>query len=179
MNTLFTIGIFLAFFLSLLLATKKGKSLTDILLSGWMFIIGIQLTSYFIYALGYWEKYPHLVGVTVPVPLLHGPMLFLYTLYSLRNKKVLRKIDYLHFVPALLFYLYMIPFYFFYSPEQKMLVDQGLVGDFDIFTIVALVSYIVSGLSYPVLAYLQLGKYRKLLDDNFSFDGQISLDWLK
>ncbi len=179
MNTMFTIGIFLAFFLSLLLATKKSINLSDILLAIWMFIIGIHLTSYYTYSLGYWEKYPHLVGVTLPVPLLHGPMLFLYTLYSLRNERKLRKFDYLHFAPALLFYLYMCRFYFFYSVEQKILVDKGLIDDFETFSIVAIVSFIFSGLSYPILAYKQLGKYRKLLDDNFSIDRRISLDWLK
>ena len=179
MNTVFTIGIFLAFFLSLLLGTKKNRNLADTLLAVWLFIIGVHLTSYYTYSLGFWDKYPHLVGVTVPVPLLHGPMLFLYTLYSLRNEKKLRKPDWLHFAPALLFYIYMSRFYFFYTVEQKIMVDKGLVDDFDLFFIVAMVSFIISGLSYPILAYRQLSKYRKLLDDNFSHDGRISLDWLK
>ena len=146
MNTMFTIGIFLAFFLSLLLATKKNKSLSDSLLAIWMFIIGIHLTSYYLYSLGYWDKYPHLVGVTLPVPLLHGPMLFLYTLYSLRNESKLRILDYLHFAPALIVYLYMFPFYFTYSVEQKILVDKGLVDDHAVFSTVALISMILSGL---------------------------------
>lgn len=179
MNALFTIGIFLAFFISLLLATKKNRNLSDSVLAVWMFIIGIHLTSYHVYALGYWEKYPHLVGVTLPIPLLHGPMLFLYTLYSLRNERKLRNLDYLHFAPALLFYLYMCRFYFFYSAEQKVLVDKGLVDDFAVFSIVALISFIISGLAYPIISYRLLGKYKKLLDDNFSYDGRISLEWLK
>ncbi|MBN2091414.1 helix-turn-helix transcriptional regulator [candidate division KSB1 bacterium] len=179
MNTLFTIGIFLAFFLALLLATKKHRNLSDSLLAIWMFIIGIHLTSYYLYSLGYWERFPHLVGVTLPAPLLHGPMLFLYTLYSLRNESKLRKIDYVHFAPTLLFYLYMCPFYFFYSVERKILVDKGLVDDFKVFSTVALISFILSGLAYPIMSYLLVGKYKKLLDDNFSYDGRISLDWLK
>lgn len=179
MNTIFTIGIFLSYFLSLLIATKKNKNLSDILLAIWMFIIGIHLTSYYIYSLGYWEKYPHLIGITVPVPLLHGPMLFLYTLYSLRNESTVRRMDYLHFAPALLFYLYMCRFYFFYSAEQKVLVDKGLVDDFAVFSTFALISLIISGLTYPILSYKLIGKYKKLLDDNFSYDGRISLEWLK
>lgn len=179
MSTVFTIGIFLAFFLSLLLATKKDKNLSDTLLAIWMFIIGIHLTSYYIYSLGYWDKFPHLVGVTLPVPLLHGPMLFLYTLYSLRNESKLRKFDYWHFAPALLFYLYMFRFYFFYSAEQKILVDKGLTDDFSVFSVVAVISFILSGLAYPILAYMQLNKYRKLINDNFSYDERINLDWLK
>lgn len=179
MNTIFTIGIFLAFFLSLLLATKKEKSLSDNLLAIWMLIIGIHLTSYYLYSIGYWEKYPHLIGVTLPVPLLYGPLLFLYTLYSLRDERKLRMLDYLHFAPAILFYIYLLPFYFSYSIEQKILVDKGLVDDFAVFSTLALISFIISGLTYPVISYWLLGKHKKLLDDNFSYNNRISLDWLK
>ncbi len=179
MNTIFTVGIFLSFFLSLLLAAKKQKYLPDIILAIWLSIIGIHLTSYYLYSLDFWTKYPHMVGVTLPVPLLHGPMLFLYTLYSLRDEKRLRKVDYLHFAPALLVWLYMCRFYFFYSAQEKVLVDKGLVNDFAIFSVIALLAFIVSGLIYPILAYRWIGKYNQLINDNFSYNNRISLDWLK
>lgn len=179
MNAIFTIGIFLSLFLSLLLSTRKEKSLPNIILAIWLSIIAVHLTSYYLYYLDYWSKYPHLIGITLPIPLLHGPMLFLYTLYSLRDEDNLRKIDYLHFVPALLFWLYMMRFYFFYSAEEKILVDKGLVDDFAIFSIISLIAFIISGLTYPILAYQWIGKYEKLVDDNFSYDNGISLSWLK
>lgn len=179
MNTIFTIGIFLSFFLSLLLAAKKQKYLPDIILSIWLSIIGVHLTSYYLYSLDYWTIYPHLVGVTLPVPLLHGPMLFLYTLYSLRDDRSLGKVDYLHFLPALLAWLYMCQFYFFYSAEEKIMVDKGLVDDFAVFSVIALLAFIISGLVYPLLAYRWIGKYNRLIEENFSYDNRISLKWLK
>ncbi|MBN2280891.1 MAG: helix-turn-helix transcriptional regulator [Candidatus Marinimicrobia bacterium] len=179
MNTIFTIGIFLSFFLSLLLVAKKQKSLPDIILALWLSVIGIHLTSYYLYSLDFWSKYPHLIGTTLPIPLLHGPMLFLYTLYSLRNETRLRKIDYWHFLPAILSWLYMCRFYFFYSPEKKIMVDKGLIDDFSIFTNISLVAFILSGLTYPVLAFRMIGKHEQMIDDNFSFDDQLSLNWLK
>ena len=179
MNTIFTIGIFLSFFLSILLTAKKQKSLPDIILAVWLSIIGIHLTSYYVYSLGYWTKYPHLVGVTLPVPLLHGPMLFLYVLYSLRDEKTLRKVDYLHFAPALLAWLYMCQFYFFYTAEEKIMVDKGIIDDFAVFSAIALVTFIISGLVYPVLAYRWIRKYDRIVDENFSYDNGIRLDWLK
>ncbi len=179
MNTIFTIGIFLSFFLSLILAAKKHKSLPDIILAIWLSIIGIHLTSYYLYSLNYWENHPHLIGITLPIPLIHGPMLFLYILYSFRDEYKLRRIDYLHFAPALLFWLYMCRFYFFYSPEEKILVDKGLIDDFSVFSTIALISFFISGLVYPILGYLWIGKYERLKDENFSYDSHISLNWLK
>ena len=114
------IGIVLSFFLSILLFSKKDKVLTDNLLSIWLAIIGIHLTGYFLNYQGYWETYPHLIGITMPVPFSYGPFLYLYVLYSIKTESKLRRVDYVHFAPALITYLYNIPFYFFYSVEEKV-----------------------------------------------------------
>jgi hypothetical protein len=84
MSVIFNIGIFLSIFLGVLLLTKRNKSLPDKILAVWMFIIGIHLMSYFLYSQGYWDNYPNLIGITVPFPLLHGPMLYLY-IYFIRS----------------------------------------------------------------------------------------------
>ncbi|MGM0738818.1 MAG: AraC family transcriptional regulator, partial [Bacteroidota bacterium] len=85
MNTVFTIGIFLCFFLQFLLLTKKQASTSDRILAVWMFVIGLHLFSYYLYYLGFWEKYPHMSGIHHPFPLLHGPFLYLYVLFSMKS----------------------------------------------------------------------------------------------
>ena len=179
MDTVFIIGIFLSIFLSLLVLAKQQKSLPDIILAVWLGIIAIHLSSYYLYSLDYWTHYPHLIGVTLPLPLLHGPMLYLYTVYSTRADVSLRRKDYLHFLPALATWLYMSRFYFFYTAEEKILVDTGRVDDFSVFSIVVLIAFIISGLTYPILAYLRLGAHKQLVSDNFSNENRISLDWLR
>lgn len=179
MNAIFICGIFMSFFIVLLLATKKNKALSDKLLAAWVLIIGLHLLNYYLYQLGYWEKYPHLVGITAPFPLLHGPLLFLYTLYSLRTDIKIRLIDYLHFGPALLAYLYMTKFFFFYSSAQKAQVDSGAIPDFQVFTNVLLVSFILSGLTYPFLSYQLTRQHQRKINQNFSYDEGINLNWLR
>ncbi len=149
------------------------------ILAVWLAIIGIHLASYFLYSLDYWTRYPHLIGVHLPVPLLHGPMLYLYTQHSLRQERSLSRNDYLHFLPAIATWVYMIPFYFFYSVEEKVLVDTGQVDDSAVFSIIIIIAFIVSGLTYPILAFKRLGEHRQLVEDNFSNDNRISLEWLK
>lgn len=169
----------MSFFISLLLVTKKNKSLTDKILAVWVIIIGIHLLSYYLNQLGYWKIYPHLVGITAPFPLLHGPFLFLYTLYSLRMDSKLRKIDYLHFAPAMLAYLYMSNFFFFYSAQQKVMIDIGEIHDFKLFTNLLLVSFILSGLTYPVLSYRLTRQHQRKINENFSYHEGINLNWLR
>jgi AraC-like DNA-binding protein len=179
MDAVFTIGIFLSFFIAFLLLTKKQKALTDKILAAWVSFIGIHLLSYYLYHLGYWEQNPHLIGITAPFPLLHGPMLFLYTRYSLLNTKKIMLKDYFHLTPVVAAYLYMTPFFFFYSAEKKIMVDNGLIDDYSLFSNVLLIAFFVSGITYSVLSYKQLNKHKRLLKANFSYEDKINLNWLK
>lgn len=178
-DIIFIIGIFISLFYFLLLLGKKNKSLPDTILSVWMLVISIHLTNYYLYTNGYWEIYPHLIGTTVPLPFFYGSFLYLYIYYSIINKPQLRKLDYLHFLPVVGTYLYMSRFYFFYSVEEKRLVDQGVTDDFGTFSNILLVAFIISGVTYSVYAYRLLNKHKLLIDNNFSNTERINLNWLR
>ena len=179
MDFIFTIGIFISLFQFVLLLNKKSKSLSDKILTLWMLVIAIHLTSYHLYQLGYWIKYPHLVGVTAPLPFLYGPFVYLYVSHSLKNQNGLSVKDYLHFLPVALSYLYLFKFFFFYSAEQKRMVDSGEINDFGIFSFVMLIGFVISGIAYSYFSYQQLNKYDSLLDDNLSNTDRVDLNWLK
>lgn len=178
MEVIFISGIFLSFFIALLLLTKKQKALTDKILAIWLTIIGIHLLGFYYNQTGYWEIYPHLIGTTAPFPLLHGPMLFLYTLYSLRNDRKVRKIDYLHFAPVVAAYLYMSNFFLFYSAEEKKMLDRGEIADYSVFAFILLVAILVSGISYSVLAYRLTIQHQRKIDKYFSYNEGINIKWL-
>lgn len=179
MDFILNIGIILSFFLGIVLFTKKNKSLSDKILAVWLFVIALHLFSYSIYTQGYWEKYPHLIGITVPFPLLYGPLIYLYVLYSIKDQKYFQKINYLHFLPALLTYIYMFPFYVGYTAEEKIKVDKGIVEDYSTFSNLLLVAFIVSGFSYLILTYRKLLLHKKMLDSNFSSHNRLKLNWLR
>lgn len=180
MEFVLNIGIVLSLFLGVLLFSKKDKTLTDNILSIWLFIIGIHLTGYFLFYKGYWETYPHLTGVTAPLPFLYGPFLYLYVLYSIKNKSHLKKNDYLHFLPFLLSYLLMSHFFFFYSAEEKVQVYKGIIDDYNgTIASIMLIGFIISGMTYTILAYLKLVKREKVVKENFSEINRINLKWLQ
>lgn len=179
MDTLFISGIFMSFFIVLLLLTKKNKALTDNILATWVSIIGIHLLGYYLFMQGYWQKYPHLIGTTIPFPLLHGPVLYLYTLYSLRKDSKIRKTDYLHFAPVLITYLYMADFFLFYSPNEKIAVHNGLDANYEIFKIVLLIAILISGLTYSILSYRLTWQHERKIGNNFSYSDDINLNWLR
>ena len=179
MSTVFTIGIFLCFFLQFLLLSKPGKSKADNILAVWMFIFGIHLFSYFIHSMGYWETFPGLSGLHHPLPLLHGPMLYLYTRFSLRSDQRFTWENFLHFVPALGFYFYLIPFFFVYTTERKLMINKGLVDDYTTFIAFSLVAFLVSGIGYAIASYQLLNQHQDLTKHNFAYRKSIDLNWLK
>ncbi|UJH66400.1 helix-turn-helix domain-containing protein [Allomuricauda sp. SCSIO 65647] len=179
MDMIFTIGIFTSLFFFFLLLNKKNKSLPDTVLAFWMLMVGIHLTSTYIYTEGYWEIYPHFIGITAPLPLLYGPMLYMYVVHSIKDGKKIRNNDFWHFLPVIVAYLYMFKFYFFYSAEEKSMIDNGEIDDFGTFGNVLVVAIIISAIAYTVISYRLLRRHRKLIEDNFSNDERISLGWLK
>ncbi len=179
MEAIFISGIFMSLFIIVLLLTKQQKAITDKILAVWVAVIGIHLLGYLLNQLGYWERYPHLIGLTAPVPLLHGPLLYLYCLYALRAENHFRRVDYLHFAPALAAYLYMSRFFFFYSAHDKLLVDSGELPDFKVFSLILLVAMLASGVIYPMLAYRLSLRHKHKLLSNYSYSEGISLQWIR
>ena len=179
MEVVFISGIFMSFFIVLLLLTKKNKTLPDKILTIWMAVIGLHLLGFYYSQAGYWGKYPHLIGTTAPIPLFHGPLLYLYSLYALRSKNRFHLPDLLHFVPGIAAYFYMSRFFFFYSPEKKILIDKGEINDFSTFSYVLLVSILLSGIIYSILSYRLTIRYKKTIKERFSYSEGISLQWLR
>ena len=108
---IFIAGISIAIFIELLLISKKNKSKADKILIFWMFLMTIHL---FLFYLSHTEiiyEYPFLLGVEMPMPLLHGVFLYFYvgsvTNQLPKNKALLT----LHFLPSLITYLYLVTFF--------------------------------------------------------------------
>ncbi len=169
----------MSFFIVFLLLTKKNKAVTDKILAVWVAVMGIHLLGYYYNIIGYWEKYPHFIGVTAPVPLFHGPLLYLYCLYALRDERKIRRVDYLHFIPGMAAYLYMWNFFFYYTAEEKVWVDKGEINDFSTFSILLLVAILTSGLAYTILAFRLTMQHKLKIKQSFSYSEGISLQWLR
>ncbi len=110
-HTLFYLaGIFIAFFSSLLVAGKNRKTTADYLLSAWFFVIGLHLCFFLLLFSGEYVNYPFLLGLEIPLPFFHGPMLYLYILF-LTGWTGSKKSWLLHFAPAVIIYILLLEFF--------------------------------------------------------------------
>lgn len=169
-------GIVISFFLCLLLLGKKTKTAADHLLSFWLFWIGLHLL---IYYLGISQKiyeFPFLLGPGLPMPLVHPPLLFLYTAALCRGQMPRRW--WWHFIPILGWYLYLIPF-MSRPAEEKIWVFQNKGAGYEGFMLLTSIAINISGVVYTVLAHRLLQKHRRVIADLFSNEEKINLRWLQ
>lgn len=156
---LYQIGIIIVFFLAFILITKPNKIEADKILFVWLLVVGLHLTLFYLLFSGNYIYYPKLLGISIPLPLMHGPMLYLYTA-SITNQSKNWKINFLHFIPALLIYVSLYNF-FLSSDQSKILTFENEGKDFK--TLTQLISILInlSGIVYFAWSLLLLKKHKK------------------
>lgn len=172
-------GFIIAFLMFFLLLSKKKKTVADIVLAVWIFVIGIHILGYYAYFSEFTLKYPHLLGTFVPLNLIHGPLLFLYILTLIKSIKKFPKIHFVHFLPCIINYLIMIPFFIASGEEKISLVyGESSEGPPLIFIIIQSVLYL-SGPFYIVWSIILMNRHKKNIKKRFSYTDEIDLKWIR
>jgi AraC-like DNA-binding protein len=167
-------GVGLALFLSLLLLSKRNKTIADVILTLWLLFITIHLLLFYF---GEVWLYPETLGIGLPLPLVHGPFLYLYT-RALTNKTLSLRVSLLHFLPLLAEYIYLIEF-LSRPVEQKIWVFKNEGVGYEAFNTVNTIVIIISGVAYVILSSLALRMHRISIAAEFSNTEKINLQWLQ
>lgn len=173
---LYLSGIFLAFFLSFVLITKRSKTHADYILVAWLSITGFHLLTFYLFYTNQDSVYPTVIVLGFSLPLAQGPFLYLYT--SLQTSAApFRKKQLLHFLPILLSYglfsaFFLLPF------ERKVEVFRQKGQGFEIPMLINVYAIYISGVIYITLSLVRLLKYRKNLVHQFSNTDKINFNWL-
>jgi AraC-like DNA-binding protein len=173
---LYLSGIILSFFLAFLLLTKKHKSGPDYILVAWLAVLGFHLLSFYLLYTGQDSKYPYIVAMGMPLPLAHGPFLFLYTRQQTIDRPFTAN-QLLHFLPLLASYAMFIPF-FTLSVEQQAAVFMQRGKGFELQSAINLYAIYISGTVYVALSLIRLIRYRRNLVHQFSNTEKINFNWL-
>jgi AraC-like DNA-binding protein len=170
-------AISLAFFLTLILFTKRGKTQADQLLAYWLLIIGIHLILFYI-ALTVDPYYQPYLIIYLPFPLAHGPMLFLYTASITGLQSGLTRKWGWHFLPFLLFCILLIPF-FLLPHAERLVVFSNKGRGYEWMLGLHKIMIVISGVVYVSLSLWLLRKHKQTLRDRFSKVEKINLVWLR
>lgn len=127
---------------------------------------------------GYYQVWPHLIRIGDPLVFLYGPLLYLYA-RALTGREW-RRLDWLHFLPFLLYVLNNLPFYLLPAQEKVDFVDRvfrgGAVNSAVLW--IAILRLLHVG-AYAGVSFLPLRRYHLRVGEAFSNIDRISLDWLR
>lgn len=174
---LYLIGIIITFFLSLLLVSKKNKSLADKILAAWLICTGIHLSLFYVFVSGYYNNFPYFLGLKIAMPMLQGPFLFLYTIAVTQNRPIKPK-DGFHFLPFVAVLIILIPFFSLPSVD-KIAVYQHEGAGYETLTQGVLLALSISGVIYIIWSLRILRKHAERIKQQFSNTDRINLNWLR
>ena len=173
----YLIGIVVTFFLATILITKKGKTEADQILAIWLVTIGIHLAFFYLFITSKNHLFPYLLGLDLPFPLLHGPLLYLYT-EAVTNQVATKRFRILHFVPFFLVYLLFLPFIM--SPaEHKIFVYKNSGIGYETPMGILFFAIVISGIVYVALSLRLLARHKRIIKNQFSYAEKINLAWLR
>ncbi|MFA6233134.1 MAG: AraC family transcriptional regulator [Bacteroidota bacterium] len=178
MNLLFIAGIGVAVFIEFLLISKKQKSVSDRILTLWMFLIIVHLFMFYLFFTGDIFHVPFLLGLEHPLPLLHGVFLYYYVSFVTGQLPRNRKILFLHLLPAGVMYGYLLSFIFL-PTDQKIAVYRSGGAGYEWFNFVKLYAITLSGIVYVIVSAVMLRRHRNTIRDRFSDLERVSLRWLQ
>lgn len=179
MKYIFLIASFNALFFSFLTFQKK-KALHDKILILWLIYLGFYTGIYGLFSDKLFTGL-HLLSVSyISLLLLHGPFLYLYISALIDNKAQFNREKLLHFIPFILFNLFIIISSFFPEISERIRLDHLesehnaplLFNVFLLFTV-------ISGPFYFILSILFFKKLDINIFNNFSSYENVNLDWLR
>lgn len=180
MEYIFLIAAFNALFFTALLIQKKDKALHDKVLICWLLYLGFYTGIYGLTASKLFTNYPLLSAAFISLLLLHGPFLYLYIRALIIQSYRIKPAGFLHFVPFVLFNLFLAGVSFFPEAAAKIRLDhlEGEHGSSTLFNFFL----ILTALSGPVYFVRSLVLFKKLdinIFNNFSSVENIDLGWLR
>ena len=180
MDILLLLGAAQAFFMTIFLFNKKGKTHADYLLEVWLIFMGIHLLYVYLWTTGFLYRHPHFLGTGAAFNMLEGVFMYVYVLLMLSKTGKLKLIYLLHTLPFITFTIYYMFEFYFLSADEKLIHYENIINE-DISRTLKILSFpnMISVPIYVVISLLKLRSHSKNISARFSYTEKISLNWLK
>ena len=178
------LGGFQALILTVFLFKKKTNSKANLVLTFLVLSLGVSCILYSFNNLEFYLKFPHLIRVDWGIPLLFGPLIYLYTSLLIDRKQQNEKY-YIHFLPYLLNLLILFPFFIKPAEEKIQILDYftaSITSGIDIYFFYSFflrIAISVISLSYAFKSLKIIRVYRNKLLDEYSNTEKLMLEWLR
>ena len=132
-------------FLAVMLFLKKENRLPNRLLAAFLFLLAFTLFEWVLWWTGGMKKWPGFIGAGFSVPLLYGPLMFLFYQSTFERKSLMAR-DLWHFLPAVIGLFFMLPIYLrFFENASASLAWIPRLRDYPWFPVLIFVQMIGYG----------------------------------
>jgi len=185
-NKIYNFVLSIASFLYVLFAVflffhKRGKRVSNIIFSIFLFANAMNLINWLIYNFRYYlyNSFPHLFEIGSSFVFLTAPLLYLYTQSQVYADFKMKKMHLLHFIPFIVDFIHK--GYRFYllsaSVKRDLLISHSIYSSLEILMRDLILD--LQNIGYLIAALLLLFKYRKQIQILFSTIEKINLSWLR
>jgi len=173
------IGSFQGFFLSFLILHKGRKLFANRFLGALLFTFGLTLLALWLSDQGFYLTRPKLMYTLEGIQLIIFPFYYLYAKYLEELSVKFSKLDLLHFVPFIVYKIFLIPFYFITQEDISVFHNSYSLENYPIQYIIFNWMIIIQGFAYMILVLKITKIYEQRIKELYSSISQIKLDWLK
>ena len=177
MSYLFLLGAVQAFFLVVILVGDREKLLSNWILIVWMTSLGLNLIGSFAASINFFEAYPQYFGFDTTLVLLQGPLAYLYVSYYVHGIKSIKSKDTLHFLPYVLFTIYLLYQVKLYTTDYDS-IKRLLLNPDPIMLLLQLSIHLML-IGYIIIILLLVKNHQSKLEKAYSFKEGIDLKWIK
>lgn len=180
MRYIYLIAVFNAFLFIVLLFQKKTRAIHDNILISWLVYLGSFIGIYAFYSHELFTNFKLLSISLLSLFMLHGPFLFIYIQTIVSGRLQLSWIHLVHFLPIVLFNLYVLISSFYPGVSGKLNIER-ISMEYDP-PLLFLFFLILTALSGTVYLLLTIRLFRKLdinIFNNYSSSTDVDLNWLR
>ena len=178
-TVLLILGSIQGYYLSALLYFKHRNPFANRFLAFLILVYTIFVTGAVFSNLQIYDKFPHLRVLIGALPLIFGPLHYLYAKYLIAPNLNFKKIQWLHFLPFATYKLYTIPAYFMSS--ETLIEYVKIMQNYQEISVFTIVNWflVLQGITYMILTIRLVQKYSLRMRDTFSSLEKINLRWLR
>ena len=160
------------------LVLRRRNRTANRILAVAMLAFTIYLITTVYHAAGWEQVFPHFFGAAYLMPLLFGPLIYLYDVTASDRSRRLTRWDALHFAPFVLAFVACLPIYLMSGPDKIAFYHAVQRGEVPPLLQVIDPLKLLSGVTYAAATLLFLRRHRARIKDSYSSLEQVNLQWL-
>jgi AraC-like DNA-binding protein len=179
-HILFVLIIFQLLFLSFFLfIQRKGRKISNLLLASFFLSISLNLLDVFLLISGVYSSHPFLLGWGSCLPLLFGPLIYLYSRSVIHKDFRINAKNLMHFFPFIILFLATESFFLLQTRifQQRLLtglIQHRLPPVISIFSTLIFVQF----LFYIIASWRLVYQYKQAAGQYYSNTREVNLSWL-